>query len=114
MTTPTSAPPADPETAALDLLVRIAEAVPGATALRAVLCDFAAALHIEGALAGLSTTADARLAAATIAETLVTAEDPVGTLRIRAAVIRAGCWDCTNPDALAQVLDAAASVRDVM
>ncbi|RUP02131.1 MAG: amino acid aminotransferase [Mycobacterium sp.] len=114
MTTPTSTPPTDPETAALDYLVRIGEAVPKATALAGALRDFAGALHVEGALAGLSTAADARLAAATIAEAARTADDPVAALRIRAAAIRAGCWDCANPDGLAQALDGAATVLDVM
>lgn len=103
-----------PETAALDYLVRIAEAVPGATALHAVVRTFATALHVEGALSGLTTTGDARLAAATIAEAACTADDPVGALRIRAAATRAGCWDCANPAGLAQALDGAATVLDAM
>ncbi|TDL01548.1 amino acid aminotransferase [Mycobacterium paragordonae] len=114
MTTPPSTPPADPETAALDLIVRIGEAVPGAVALRGALQDFAGALHVEGALAGLTTAADARLAAATIAEAACTADDSVAALRIRAAAIRAGCWDCAHPDGLAQALDGAATVLDAM
>jgi hypothetical protein len=114
MTTPTSTPPTDPETAALDYLVRIGEAVPKATALAGALRDFAGALHVEGALAGLTAAADARLAAATIAEAACTADDPVAALRIRAAAVRAGCWDCANPDGLAQALDGAATVLDVM
>ena len=89
MATPTGAPPADPETAALDLLARIADAVPGAAALRLSLQHLASALHVDGALAGLATMADARLAAATIAEAACAADDPVGTLRIRAAATRA-------------------------
>lgn len=103
-----------PETAALDYLVRIAEAVPGATALRSALQDFASALHVEGALSGLNAVADARLAAATIAEVAITADDPVGALRIRAAAVRAGCRDCANPDGLAQALNGAATVLDLM
>ncbi|OBJ85539.1 hypothetical protein A9W97_19370 [Mycobacterium gordonae] len=103
-----------PETAALDYLVRIAEAVPGATSLAGALRDFASALHVEGALAGLTTMAGARAAAATIAEAVVTADDAVAALRIRAAAARAGCWDCAEPDGLAQVLDAAATVWDRM
>ncbi|MCV7005139.1 hypothetical protein [Mycobacterium gordonae] len=103
-----------PETAALGYLVRIAEAVPGATALHAVVRDLATALHVDGALSGLTTTGDARLAAASIAEAAVTADDPVGALRIRAAATRAGCWDCANPEGLALALDGAATVLDVM
>jgi hypothetical protein len=114
MTSAISIPPTDPESAALDLIVRIAEAVPGASALRAVLQDLAGALQIEGALAGLATMADARLAAATIAEAACTADDPVGSLRIRAASMRAGCWGHHCSEGLAQALDAAATVLDVM
>lgn len=103
-----------PETAALDYLVRIAEAVPGATALHAAVRDIATALHVEGALSGLTTMADARLAAATIAEAAITADDPVAALKIRAGAIRAGCRDCADPDGLALALDSAATVLDVM
>lgn len=112
--TTTSTPPVNPESVALDLIVRIAEAVPGADALRASLQNFAGALHIEGALSGLSTMDDARLAVATIAEAACAAYDPVGALRIRAAATRAGCWDCANPHGLAQALDKAATVLNVM
>lgn len=115
MTTATSTPPADPESVALDSLVRIAEAMPGgAPALRAALQNFAGALQIEGALAGITTVADARLAAVTIAEAALTAADPVGSLRIRAAAMRARCWDCADPDGLADALDGAATVLDVL
>lgn len=114
MTITVDTPPTNPETAALDLIVRIAESVAGGAALRASLQDFAGALHIEGALSGLSTTDDARLAAATIAEAACTADDPVGALRIRAAAFRTGCWDCADPRGLAQALDGAATVLDML
>src|SRR5258708_3288389 len=105
----------NPETAALDLIVRIAEALPdGAPALRAALQHLAGALQIECALAPHAPLADARLAAATIVDAGCTAEDPVGALRIRAAAMRAGCWDCANSQGLAQALDRVASVLDVM
>jgi hypothetical protein len=75
MTTTISTPPKDPESAALDFIVRIAEALPGgAPALRAALQNLASVLQLEGALTGLATMADARLAAATIA-------DAAGTIR---------------------------------
>lgn len=114
MTTTTSTPLADPESAALDLIVRIAEAVPGAGALLASLQHLASALHIEGALAGIATFGDARIAAAAITEAACTSDDPVGALRIRAAAMRAGCWDCADSQGLAQALDAAATVLDVL
>lgn len=105
-------PPTDPESAALDLLVRIAETRPRATALHAVMRELAGALQLDGALAGLADLADARLTAATIAEVVVSTEDPAGALRIRAAIFRAGCRDCSNPRLLADALDGAARVWD--
>ncbi|WP_233213620.1 hypothetical protein [Mycobacterium hubeiense] len=48
MTATTSSPPADPEVAALDLIVQAAEAATGSTAFRPVLQDLADALHAEG------------------------------------------------------------------
>jgi hypothetical protein len=80
MTTTISTQPADPESAALDLIVRIGEAVPDTTALRTSLQHLAGALRIEGALAGLTTVADARLAAATVAEASPTR--PAGPSRL--------------------------------
>jgi hypothetical protein len=65
MTITIGTPPADPETAALDLLVGAAETATGTTAFRAVLQDLAGALHAEGALAGLA-WGDARLVAAAV------------------------------------------------
>lgn len=115
--TTTGTLPADPESIALDLIVRIAESVTGATALRAALQHLAGVLQLEGAMSGLSTIPDARLAAASIADAACTADDPVGSLRIRAASMRAGCWSdpqCMNPAVLAQVLDAAATVLDAL
>lgn len=118
MTTTINTPPADPESAALDLIVLIAEALPGgARALRGALQHFAGALQLESALSSLTTITDARVAAGTIAEFACTADDAVGSLRIRAAALRAGCWGSeftSDPDGLAQALDGAASVLDVM
>ncbi len=86
--------------------------------MRAALQQFAGALELDSALASLTTVADARLAAAAIAEAACTADDPVGALRIRAAAMRAGCrlseFNSDNPHGLAQALDGAATVLDVM
>lgn len=101
-----------PETSALDLIVRIGEAVPGAAGLRASLHQLAGALHVDGALAGLTTIGDARIAAATITEVACTADDSVGALRIRAAAVRVGCLNCADPVGLADALDGAATVWD--
>ncbi len=103
-----------PETAALDLIDAIGEAVLGAAALHTALHDFAGALHVDGALAGLATIGDARIAAATITDAACASDDPVGTLRIRAAAVRAGCWDCADRQGLARALDGAATVLDLM
>jgi hypothetical protein len=114
MATTTSTAPADPESAALDLLVQAAEAATGSTAFRAVLQDLAGLLQAEGALAGL-VWVDARLVAAAVSFDVCTAADPVGSLRRRAAAVRAGRGPrCANPVSIAQALDVAATVLDVM
>lgn len=114
MTTPTSTPPADPESAALDVLVQAAEAATGSTVFRAALQDLAGALDAEGALAGLAWV-DARLVAAAVSFDACTAADPVGSLRRRAGAVRAGRGPrCVDPAGIAQALDVAATVLDVM
>ncbi|OBC12618.1 amino acid aminotransferase [Mycobacterium sp. 852013-50091_SCH5140682] len=114
MTTTIDTLPADPETAALDLIVHAAEAATGSTAFRAVLQDLAGALHAEGALASLA-WADARLVAGAVSFDACTSADPVGSLRRRAAVVRAGRGPgCVDPAGVAQALDVAATVLDVM
>ncbi|MCA2253873.1 amino acid aminotransferase [Mycobacterium intracellulare] len=113
MTTAISTAPADPESAALNLIIQAAEAATGSTALRAVLQDLAGALHAEGALAGLA-WADARLVAAAVSFDACTAVDPVGSLRRRAAVVRAGRGPRCVDAGVAQALDVAATVLDMM
>jgi len=114
MTTTINTPPADPETAALDLLVQAAEAATGSSAFRAVLQDLAGALHAEGVLAGLAWV-DARLVAGAVSFDACTAADPVGSLRGRAAAVRAGRGPrCIDPAGVAQALDGAATVLDLM
>lgn len=114
MTTVVDTPSADPESAALDLLVRAAETATGSTAFRAVLQDVAGVLHAEGALSGLEWS-DARLVAAAVSFDTCTADDPVRSLRRRAATVRAGRGPrCVNPVGVAQALDVAATVLDVL
>ncbi|MFY2858262.1 amino acid aminotransferase [Mycobacterium sp. THU-M104] len=104
----------DPETAALNLLVQAAEPATGSTAFRAVLQDLAGVLHAEGALAGLA-WADARLVAAAVSFDACTAAEPVGSLRRRAAAVRAGRGPrCVDPVGVAQALDVAATVLELM
>lgn len=113
MTTTIDTPPANPESAALDLLVQAAEDATGSTAYRAVLQDLAGLLHAEGTLAGLAWP-DARLVAAVVSFDVCTAADPVGSLRGRAAVVRAVRGPrCVNPAGIAQSLDVAATVLDI-
>jgi hypothetical protein len=113
--TTTSTAPADPESAALDLLVQAAEDATGSTAFRAVLQDLAGLLHAEGALAGLEWM-DARLVAAAVSFDVCTAADPVGSLRRRAAAMRSGRGRprCVDPAGIAQALDVAATVLELM
>lgn len=114
METVANTPPADPEAAALELLVQAAEDATGSTAFRAVLQDLAGLLHAEGALAGL-VWVDARLVAAAVSFDVCTATDPVRSLRHHAATMRAGRGPrCANPAGIAQALDVAATVLDVM
>lgn len=80
--------PADPEAAALDLIVEAAEAATGSTAFRPVLQDLAGLLQVEGALAGLAWP-DARLVAAAISFGACTQDDPAAALRERAAAASA-------------------------
>lgn len=109
MTTAIDTPTTDPESAALNFLVQAAEAATGSTAFRAVLQDLAGVLHAEGALAGLA-WADARLVAAAVSFDICTAADPVGSLRRRAAAVRAGRGArCVGPGCVAQALDVAAN-----
>lgn len=114
MTTTTSTAPADPESAGLELLVQAVEDATGSTAFRAVLQDLAGLLHAEGALSGLAWV-DARLVAGTVSFDVCTATDPVGSLRRRAAAVRA-CRGprCVDPAGIAQALDVAATVLDVL
>jgi hypothetical protein len=110
MTTTISTPPTDPESAALDLLVRAAETATGSTEFRAMLQDLAGSLHAEGAFARLA-WADARLVAAAVSFDAYTAADPVVSLRRRAAAVRAGRGPgCADRACVAQALEVAATV----
>jgi hypothetical protein len=114
MATSFDTPPTDSESAALELLVRSAETATGSAAFRAVLQDVAGALHAESVLAGL-VWSDARLVAAAVSFDACTAADPVGSLRRRAAAMRTGHGPrCVNPAGIAQALDVAATVLEVM
>jgi hypothetical protein len=114
MTTTMNTQPADPESAALDLLVDAAETVTGGAAFRPVLQDLAGVLLVEGVLTGLA-WADAQLAAAAISYETCTATDPARELRSRAASLRAGYrLRCADPEGIAQALDAAANAVNTL
>ncbi|WP_225593723.1 hypothetical protein [Mycolicibacterium fortuitum] len=67
-----------------------------------------------GALSGLTDLRDAQIVEGTIVDAAVAADDPVAALRFRAAAVRVGCQPCANPEGLAQSLEGAATVLDVM
>lgn len=112
MTTATYTPPADPadpEAAALDLIVRAPEAATGSTAFRAALQELAAALQAAGALSGL-TWPDAKLVAAAIAFDCAISPWPVRSLRTRADCVLDG-WPATvDREAVTQALRTAANL----
>ncbi|GAB7069776.1 hypothetical protein JCM12141A_40650 [Mycolicibacterium hodleri] len=81
--------PADPEAAALTMIVTSAEEATGSSAFRSILQDFAGLLHADGTLAGLSWP-DAQRVAAAISFDLVTFDDGAGALERRAAIVAAG------------------------
>jgi hypothetical protein len=89
--------PADPEAAALELIVRLpidllapGENSPGESeGLRRVLQDYAGVLHAEGVFAGLAWE-DAKQIAAAVALDVVVREDAPDFLRDRARNVAAG------------------------
>lgn len=107
------ADPADPEAAALDLIVRAAETATGSAAFRAVLQDLAGLLQLERVFIGLA-WADARLVAAAISFDACTQDDPAAALRERAAAADAArdqvAW--SDRTAAVRALDIAAAVLD--
>ncbi len=105
--------PADPETAALELIVRIPAEVLGTDAYTTVLQDYCGILHAESAFAGLSWN-DARHVAAAVSFDVCTRDDAAGFIRERADKIRDGSdnmvWD--DRDAMVRALSIAADLLD--
>ena len=104
--------PDDPETAALELIVRVPTDVLGHDwPPRDALQDLASLLHAEGALAGLSWH-DARHAATAIVVDAITRDDAAEFLRGRADRARDGSdnmeWD--DREAMARALTIGAAV----
>ncbi|MDT5371751.1 MAG: hypothetical protein QOC62_6182 [Mycobacterium sp.] len=106
--------PADPESSALELIVRLPVEVLRPEfphMLTEVLQDYCGVLHAEGAFAGL-TWADAKAIAAAVSFDAVTRDDAADFLRNRARNVLAGAdnmeWE--NRDRSARALNIAATV----
>jgi hypothetical protein len=103
--------PADPEAAALDLILRLPGQIMHTDAVTEVLQDYCGALHAEGAFAGLS-WGDAKAVAAAVSFDVTTREDAADSLRNRARNVLAGTdnmpWH--NRDGAARALNIAATV----
>ncbi len=102
--------PADPEAAALDLIVRMPEAVLHRDDFRSVLQEYCSLLDAEGCFAGLSWS-DAKNIAAAVAFDLVCRDDAQEYIAQRARNVREGdssMWD--DQEGAARALDIAAKV----
>jgi hypothetical protein len=106
--------PADPEAAALDLIVRLPVEILRPEfphLLTEVLQDYCGVLHAEGAFAGLS-WADAKAIAAAVSFDAITRDDAADFLRNRARNVLAGTdnmgWQ--NRERAARALNIAATV----
>lgn len=104
--------PADPEAAALELIVRMPEVVGvNVPSLATLLQEFTMALDVSGAFAGLSWH-DAKHAAAAMTADLIERDDPAAFLRYRATLAATGednmAWD--DRDAMVRALTVGAEV----
>lgn len=99
MTTTYAVPanPADPEAAALDLIVQLPAQLLGTSAFTEVLQDLCGLLHAESALTGLCWD-DARQVAAAVALDACQHDDPAQVLRDRARAVLAGSDGTTWQD----------------
>ena len=105
--------PADPEAAALELIVRLPVEVlhpQFPDMLTEVLQDYCGVLHAEGAFAGLS-WADAKAIAAAVSFDAVTRDDAADFMRNRARNVLAGTDNMSwhNRDRAARALNIAAT-----
>ncbi|MDT5366248.1 MAG: hypothetical protein QOC62_679 [Mycobacterium sp.] len=103
--------PADPEAAALELIVRLPGQIMHTDALTEVLQDYCGALHAEGAFTGLSWE-DAKQIAAAVSFDAVTRDDAADFIRNRARNVLAGTdnmpWE--NREGAARAFNIAATV----
>jgi hypothetical protein len=106
--------PADPEAAALELIVRLPIDLFGHGANKEALQEFTALLSVEGVFAGMSWH-DAKHAAAAIMFDATRLDSAVESLRQRADRVRAGTdgitWD--DRDAMSRALTTAALVLGI-
>jgi hypothetical protein len=86
-TVPTA--PADVESAALELIVRLPADILHTTAFTTVLQDYCGVLHAEGAFADLS-WADAKNIAAAVSRDIISRDDAADFIRNRARNVLAG------------------------
>ena len=102
--------PADPETAALDLIVQLPTNVLHSNAFREVLQDYCGVLQAEGAFAGLSRD-DAKQIAAAVSFDICTRDDATAFIRGRAARALAGTDNMPwrNPEGAARAMNIAAT-----
>ncbi|ULE32573.1 hypothetical protein [Mycobacterium sp. IDR2000157661] len=75
----------------------------------AILAD----LDADGVLTGLPAD-DAELLVAALSYDVCLRSDPARSMRSRAAAVRAGRWPCEDRSGVAQALDAAAALLDVL
>jgi hypothetical protein len=103
--------PADPEGAALELIVRLPADILHTTRFTAELQDYCGVLHAEGAFAGL-TWADAKQVAAAVSFDVVTRDNAADFLRNRARNVLAGTDNMPwrSRDRAARALNIAATV----
>jgi hypothetical protein len=103
--------PADPEAAALELIVRLPADILHTGAFRDVLQDYCSVSDAEGAFAGLS-WADAKNIAAAVSFDVVTRYDAADFIRNRARNVLADTdnMDWQNREAAARALNIAATV----
>jgi hypothetical protein len=111
-TVPTN--PADPEAAALELIVRLPGEILHTTGARPVLQEYCSMLHAEGAFTGLSWP-DAKAVAAAVCFDIVNRDDAADCLRNRARDVLAGTSDMAWQDSnrAARALAIAAAVYEL-
>jgi hypothetical protein len=103
--------PADPEIAALELIVRLGAEITRTESFTALLRDYSSALHLEGALAGLA-WCDAKNVAAAIVLDITQCDDPAACIGRRARMLLEGtdkiAW--SDREASGRALSIAATV----